>query len=104
LKAKNLKKFSSGIDGTGTIPVRLFLQSIAMISYYPTLAVITAAGFTSFRELYQRISKYGCQHDEYFTIVYVNQQGDIQRLEVPVWKVLYNAIMEISRSKHRKSR
>ena len=82
--------------------MHLYFQLFAMTSYYPTLAVIAAAGFTSFRDLYQRISKYGCQHDEYFTIVYVNHVGDIQRLEVPVWKVLYNAIMEISRSKHRR--
>jgi len=73
-----------------------------MVSYYPTLAVIAAAGFNSFRDLYQRISKYGCQHDEYYTIVYVNEQGNIQKLEVPVWKVLYNAIMEISCLKHRR--
>jgi len=79
--------------------VALSFQPIAMISYYPTLAVIAAAGFHSFRELYQKISKHGCQHDEYYTIVYVNEQGLIQKLEVPVWKVLYNSILEISRLK-----
>jgi hypothetical protein len=75
-----------------------------MTSYYPTLAVIAAAGFNSFRELYQKISKYGCQHDEYYTITYVNEQGSIQMLQVPVWKVLYNAILEISRLKQRRPR
>jgi hypothetical protein len=88
---------------TGTIRANLSIQPIAMTSYYPTLAVIAAAGFNSFRELYQRISKYGCQHDEYYTITYVNERGNIQILQVPVWKVLYNAILEISHIKqHRK--
>ena len=73
-----------------------------MISYFPTLSVIAAAGFSSFRELYRSISNEGCQQDEYYTIVYVNQQGLIQTLIVPVWKVLSNAILEISKMRRRK--
>ncbi len=73
-----------------------------MISYFPTLSVIAAAGFSSFRELYRSISTEGCQQDEYYTIVYVNQQGLIQTLVVPVWKILSNAILEISKMRRRK--
>ncbi|HEX4851543.1 MAG TPA: hypothetical protein VFV08_12085 [Puia sp.] len=73
-----------------------------MISYYPTLAVIAAAGFTSFRELYRKISTHGCQHDEYYTIVYVDHLGFIQKLIVPVWKVLHNSMLEISNARKRR--
>jgi hypothetical protein len=72
-----------------------------MTSYYPTLSVITAAGFQSFRELYKVISHQGCQHDEYYTITYVDHLGNMQQLQVPVWKVMYNSIMEITRIRRR---
>ena len=73
-----------------------------MISYYPTLAVIAAAGFTSFRELYRKISAQGCQHDEYYTIIYVDHLGFIKKLVVPVWKVMHNSIQEISNVRKRR--
>lgn len=66
-----------------------------MVSYYPTLAVIAAAGYASFRELYRHISSQGCEQDEYYTITYIDQHGIIQSLVVPVWKVIANAILEI---------
>jgi hypothetical protein len=73
-----------------------------MVSYYPTIAVIAAAGFSSFCELYRKISNQDCLDDEYYTIVYVDQEGMIQRLVVPVWKVMSNSIQEISRIRKRR--
>ncbi|PWT71313.1 MAG: hypothetical protein C5B59_18385 [Bacteroidetes bacterium] len=73
-----------------------------MISYYPTLAVIAAAGFSSFCELYRKISSHGCQHDEYYTIVYVDRLGFIQKLVVPVWRVMQNSMQEICKTRRRR--
>jgi hypothetical protein len=80
------------------------VQPIAMTSYYPTLAVIAAAGFSSFRELYRKISNQGCQYDEYYTIVYVDRQGIIKTLIVPVWKVMRNSMQEISHIRRRREK
>jgi len=67
-----------------------------MTSYYPTLAVIATAGFSSFRELYRKISNQGCQHDEFYTIVYVDCLGIIRTLIVPVWRIMINSVQEVS--------
>ena len=77
-------------------------QPIAMVSYYPTIAVIAAAGYSSFCELYRKISNQGCLDDEYYTIFYVDQQGLMKNLVVPVWKVLSNSMQEISRMRRRR--
>ena len=87
---------------TGIIDVYSSAQPIAMISYYPTLAVIASAGFSSFRELYRKISNQGCQHDEYYTIVYVDRLGIIKTLIVPVWRVMLNSMQEISNIRKRR--
>ncbi|HTQ64343.1 MAG TPA: hypothetical protein VMI12_06070 [Puia sp.] len=86
----------------GTIDVRLFIQPIAMTCYYPTLSIIAAAGFSSFRELYRNISSQGCQDDEYYTITYIDTRGLIRQLIVPVWKVLYNSLLEVSKFRKRR--
>jgi len=90
------------LTGTGTITVRFPIQPIAMICYYPTVAVIAAAGYTSFCELYRKISNNGCLNDEYYSIVYVDHLGEIKRIDVPVWKVLSNSISEISKLRKRR--
>ena len=74
--------------------MNLFL--FAMTCYYPTIAIIAAAGYGSFRELYRKIVSQGCQLDEYYTIVYVNAQGHIENLIVPVWHILKKSISEVT--------
>ena len=73
-----------------------------MVSYYPTIAVIAAAGFSSFCELYRKIANQGCLDDEYYTITYVDRQGFMKNLVVPVWKVMSNSMNEISGMRKRR--
>jgi len=73
-----------------------------MTSYFPTLSVIAAAGFTSFRHLYRQISTEGYLHEEFYTIIYVDSRGLIQKLIVPVIKVISNSMQEISALKRRR--
>jgi hypothetical protein len=65
-----------------------------MITYFPTLSVIIAAGYCSFRDLYKQIVKQGCDLDEYYTVTFIDQTGAIRSLVVPVWKVIENAMKE----------
>jgi hypothetical protein len=63
--------------------------------------VIAAAGFSSFRELYHHILQQGGQHDEYYSITYVDREGNIRNLVVPVWKIMTSSIHEICRIRKR---